>query len=173
MILNFVFVFVNFLNRWVVVFGCFIEYVIRVGLINVFFRYLNGVFLIVWCSRVLWIICMYMLVLWFVLCSLVILFIVTLWEFVIIVDSVFLVISLISVIIVCLFWRFKVISFVFGCLLEKIFGIYFIFLNGESVLITVSRNKLEYKRIILVFCYCLCRGLSFLWNFCGFRWRFG
>lgn len=103
MILNFVFVFANFLNRRVVAFGCFIEYVIRVGLINAFFRYSNGVFLIVRRSRVLRIIRMYTLVSRFVLRSLVILFIVTLREFVIIVDSAFLVISLILVIIVCLF----------------------------------------------------------------------
>ena len=45
--------------------------------------------------------------------------------------------------------------------------------RGESVLITVSRNKPEYKRIILAFCHRLRRGLSFLRNSCGLRRRPG
>lgn len=105
------------MNKCVVVFGCLFEKVIRVGLVNVFFKYLNLVFFIVWCNKVLCIMRIVIFVLCVFLCNLVIFLIVMLWEFVIIVERVFLVVLFILVIIVCLFWRFNVIGFSFWYIL--------------------------------------------------------
>src|SRR5699024_667973 len=81
--------------------------------------------------------------------------------------------SLPSATIACLSCSFKAISYAPGCLPEKIPATHFTPRNGESVSLTVSRNKPEYKRIILAFCHRLRRGLSFLRNSCGLRRRPG